>query len=658
MLSSRSILMLKITAIAALAVSVTVTAAPAQPTPIVYAARQLTPTQVSADVELMRQALEQVHAGYDRYVPRRVMDTAFARLGRRAATPMTDLELYREVALLLARIRCNHTKAEYPAALESFRTKTATHLPVRVRVFDKRMFVDTSAGNAIAHGTEIVSINGKATKDIVERLSRFAAIDGFTDFARAALLERHDELMGSDLDHYWPVEFGFASDWTFELTDAAGATRTTTLAPISFAAWSALSGDGKNIDFRTGTTLAIVNDTTARFTIRSFANYRRPISADSLYASTFAQLRRRGVKHLILDLRDNGGGSDDASNGLVKYLIDRPLQPTKAVRRRTILIDSTLSTALDTWGNRTAIFAPAESLFTRRADGWFAERSAVGVIQPSRDAFTGRVSVLVGRHNGSGATMLLAVLQEMGVRTGKLRLVGEETGGSAAGPTAGQILSLKLPNSGMRVRIPLERSDVNVSNPLFGMGAFPDVDGTQTIGDFRARIDRALVTARTTPWTPVRSPLAPTVGLMQGELEYRDYSDSSHRTIPSWSHMSPIGTTGAFRQRTVYDDGPGNTIYTTDVLHIVGNRWMEGDGAESGETGTPESTFRITSRRRTATGQQLVLLGKGMDDNKTVDFRFTVTLGDTIFNRVKEFRLPGQEYVWRHEYRYRRVAVK
>ncbi len=643
---------------AILAVAIPAPTAGAQAAAASYPAHTLSPSQISADVTLMRQALEQVHAGYDRYVPRRVMDTAFARLGRRAATPMTDLELYREVALLLARIRCNHTKAEYPAALESFRTKTATHLPVRVRVFEKRLFVDTSAGNAIAHGTEIVSINGTPTKDIVEKLSRFVAIDGFTDFARAALLERDNDLMGSDLDHYWPVEFGFAREWTFELNDAAGARRTTTLAPISFAAWSALSGDGRNIDFRTGTTLAMVNATTARLTIRSFVNYRTPVNADSLYASIFAQLSRRGVKHLILDLRDNGGGSDDASNGLVTYLIDRPLQPTTTVRRRTILIDSTLSAAFDTWGNRAEIFAPAESLFTKRADGWFAERSSLGTIQPSRDAFTGRVSVLVGRHNGSGATMLLAVLQEMGARTGKLRLIGEETGGSAEGPTAGQILFLKLPNSGMGIRIPLKRTDVNVRKALFGMGVFPDVDGTQTIGDFRARIDRALVAALATPWTPVRSPLAPLIGLMQGELEYRDYSDGSHRTIPSWSHISPIGTSGAFRQRTVYDDGPGNTIYSTDVLRMDGNRWLEGEGVESGEVGTPESTYRIASRRRVPSGEELVLLGTGMDDNKSVDFRFTVTLGDTIFNRVKEFRLPGQDYVWRHEYRYRRTATR
>jgi len=119
---------------------------------------------------------------------------------------MTDLELYREVALLLARVRCNQTKAEYPAALEALRSGNPTHLPVRVRVFGKPLFVEASAGGAIPRGTEIANINGITAADIVTRLSRHAAVDGFTDFSRAALLERDGDLMGSDLAHYWPVE--------------------------------------------------------------------------------------------------------------------------------------------------------------------------------------------------------------------------------------------------------------------------------------------------------------------------------------------------------------------------------------------------------------------------------------------------------------------
>jgi hypothetical protein len=618
----------------------------------------LSPAQAAADVALLRQALEQVHAGYDRYVPRYVMDTAFARLDRRLATPITGLQLYREVALLLAKIRCNHTKAEFPGALEQYREKVATHLPLRVRVFDKRIFVRVSAGNAIARGTEIVSINGVSASDIVTKLSRFAAVDGYTDFVRPALLERDADLMGSDLDHYWPVEFGFAARWDFVAKGRNGTMRSVRLAPITYGAWKALTGDTTPVDFANGTSIARLDDSTAKLTLRSFVNYRTPIDADSSYRTIFAQLAARRVNHLVIDLRGNGGGSDDAATGLVHYLTDRPVVPVRSVRRRTIRIDSTLAAAFDTWGDRAPIFTPDASLFTPQRDGWFTERAAPDTLRPAPSAFPGKVSVLVDRSNGSATTMLVAALQEIGARTGRLRLVGEETGGSAEGPTAGQILFLRLPNSGIRVRIPLKRSDVNVATFVPGLGVFPDVDGTETLADFRAGIDRALVTARTTPWRVAPSPLAPTIGLMRGELEYSDYSNGERVRLPTWVHTSPIGATGAFRQRTVYDDGPGKTIVSSDVVRVAGARWIEGAGAEDGQSTDAQTTLRIASRTRTADGELLMLRGTGMDDHKPVEFRYTVTLSDSSSTRLKEYRAVGTTaWLYRHEYRLRRPPV-
>lgn len=94
-----------------------------------YSTVTLTPAQTTADLALLRRALQDIHAGCDRYTPRRVMNTAFARIGRKAAAPMTNVAFCGEVALLLAKIRCNHTKAEYPAPRQAFRESVATHLP-------------------------------------------------------------------------------------------------------------------------------------------------------------------------------------------------------------------------------------------------------------------------------------------------------------------------------------------------------------------------------------------------------------------------------------------------------------------------------------------------------------------------------------------------
>jgi hypothetical protein len=147
------------------------------------------------------------------------------------------------------------------------------------------------------------------------------------------------------------------------------------------------------------------------------------------------------------------------------------------------------------------------------------------------------------------------------------------------------------------------------------------------------------------------------VGLMRGVLEYRDYGNGRRVTLPTAIHTAPIGATGAYRQRTIYDDGPGNTIYSSDVLRISGDRWLEDAGGDEGHVGAGQTVLRIISRQLTTDGTVLVLRGRGMDDEQTVEFRYTVTLGGTTLTRLKEFRRPGKRWAYRHEYRLRRAAT-
>ena len=398
------------------------------------------------------------------------------------------------------------------------------------------------------------------------------------------------------------------------------------------------------------------NDANAVLTIRSFVNYRKPVNADSLDRSRFAQLSKRHVKQLVIDLRDNGGGSDDASNALLPYLTDVPVQPVNASRRRTIGIAASLRKSFSTWGDGSTIFAPADSLFTRGSGGMFVERAAPERFRPAAERFTGRVSVLTGKRNASGATMLIAVLQQIGARTGRLRVIGEETGGSAHGPTAGQVLFLTLPSSDVHVRVPLKRADVNVTNAVSGFGVFPDIDATETLDDFRARRDVAMDAAIHIPWAKSSSPLSPIGGLMTGVLEYRDYQSGRRVLLPTWQHMSPMAERGAvraaaFRERVVYDDGPGNTIYSTNEIRVVGNPWIEGEAS-----GKPD-TLRIVARKVVGANTVFTLRGSGMDDNKPVEFRYTVTLGARVSKRLKEFRMPGGPWEYRHEYRFTRDST-
>ena len=132
------------------------------------------------------------------------------------------------------------------------------------------------------------------------------------------------------------------------------------------------------------------------------------------------------------------------------------------------------ATHIETW-DPAALDPPADR-FRELEEGWFellpdeSDRSAQWV-EPHEERFPGEITVLIGPGNSSGATHLLAKLDDAGVA----RMIGSPTGGSAEGATAGVLYFLRLPYTGIVVRIPWIRQYVDIASFTPGMGVEPDV---------------------------------------------------------------------------------------------------------------------------------------------------------------------------------------
>ena len=82
---------------------------------------------------------------------------------------------------------------------------------------------------------------------------------------------------------------------------------------------------------------------------------------------------------------------------------------------------------------------------------------------------------------------MLAKLKDLGRAT----LIGEQTGGSAEGTTAGVLFYLTLPESGIRARIPVLQDFNNVSTFTPNKGVVPDILAPTSFENFVAGIDPA-----------------------------------------------------------------------------------------------------------------------------------------------------------------------
>ncbi|MEM9374162.1 MAG: S41 family peptidase [Planctomycetota bacterium] len=457
-----------------------------------YPAREISGRDALSDIKLLERVLTTVHAGWGRYTSEDEMDAAFGRLRRAVRGGTTDADMYLEVSRLLELIRCDHTKAEYPDALRSWRESNRSFMPVRTHVFGGRLYAGTNRIDGMGEGDEILSINGVVTKRALGAVRGLISIDGNTEHARDAELTLSSEYMGSGLDTFMPLVFGWAETFEFVVRDSNGEERQASGRALTFDGFESMVRSGEPFvrDFKDAVSVERPGDGTALLRVDTFVNYRDPVDPDEVYGSIMSALNREGVEHLIVDLRRNGGGSNDAAESLFRHLIAEPVETEQFALVRTVPVPQDVKDAVNTW-DRSALEAERD-MFERAGNGmWRMRGGGAATMMPAPDHFRGRVTVLSSIANSSGSTMTIAGLQRAGIR-----VVGEPTGGSVEGPTAGILVFLKLPNSDINVRVPLIRSVTGLSPAEPGMGVVPDVPVDITAAGFFAGRDEVLEAAR------------------------------------------------------------------------------------------------------------------------------------------------------------------
>lgn len=649
-------MLLPYAAIAAMALIAPMVSAtqPLAPT-AVYQARIISAEDASADIALMRRGFETIHPGLYRYTSKKEIDAAFVRLQTAASRPITELDLHREIALTLANIHCDHTKAEMSDALTKYREVNPTHLPLRFRMIEGRMIVLSNDGQTSSPpvGSEILTVNGMTVSSLLLKLGKTVAYDGDTDQAIAAKLGDDSDLMGDDFNEYYPSLFGFPREWKIGWKKIGEATSAQSiLKPITFGNWIKLDApDGRyRNEFYKAITWRMAGKV-ARLKIDTLVNYRNPVQPTAFLGGFFKAMKNAGTDHLILDLRNNGGGSEDVSIALGRYLLDKPFVWSKPLRYKAVRFGD-LAQHIDTWGDREARFNPPMALFNQTPDGWFDRIPVLSMPEESDEMstvehqiaganrFAGKLTVLTGPRNGSGATRIIAQLKEKAGAT----IIGEESAGSAEGPTSGSVFLMTLPKSGLKVRIPEAWNRTNIKSWVPNRGVPVDHLVVPTLADFEAGRDRAVEVARDGP-IAVADPSALIAqalhGRWSGTLDYRDYRNDQRTTLPT------VLDSDGLTLNWTFDDGPGKTVRSSE-------RWSFDNAGQSLiiTSGGKRTRYRISELTSVGDGKgvTLVLDGEATENGNTVTARLILTKSGPKLRLTKMTRQVGELFLMRNSY--------
>jgi len=448
---------------------------------------------VLADIDLAEEAYARIHPGYTRYASEEDMASAWDALRTSAsdAGGLSVAELYLGVQDVLVGIRCDHTKAELPRPLADERKTQPVYLPIGWRWVEDRAIITAPNGiQDVLAGDEILKIDGRPIGQIVSEVAAYLPYDGHTEWSRNRQISDSREFMGGAVDHFGALLAWPESQARLSVQRGDQDAREVMVDRVSFTDFAALrDAAGSVANFKDAVEFEVTADGIAVLRIDTFVNYRDPVKPDDIYNPIFKQLSDENVGTLILDLRNNGGGSSDAQMELLSYLLDRRRALYTDMRVATLDLDD-LREHLWTWDSRA--LDPNPLGFSRNNDGTYSLRRFVSdelkQIRPKRHAFKGELVILTSDANSSASTTLAAFLAE---HRGAV-LVGEETGGSAEGPTAGLQFTLTLPESGITTSVPFIRYPTNISALRIGYGVKPDIEAPVTIDTLRNEADPAL----------------------------------------------------------------------------------------------------------------------------------------------------------------------
>ncbi len=425
------------------------------------------------DYTLLREILEAKHPSLYWYTPKEKMDEYFATYYNRISDSMTEQQFaWLSLAPLIEKIHCGHTSIGLSKAYGKWvQGKAIPAFPLYMKIWNDTMAVTGNMNykkdSSFKRGTLITSINGIPNKLLIKYMFEFLPEDGYAENVNYIRLS-------ANFPYYHRNIFGLSKNYEVTYLDSTGAEKKITV-PLFVPAKDSLKKDSiirkqkntepkekKNLQYRS---LEIDSaNTTAVITLNTFSegNLR------GFFRRTFREIKNKKINNVIIDLRSNGGGRVGTSTLLTKY-----------ISRQKFRVADTLYTpsrGIGPYGKyiKGGFLNSIEMLLISRKnkDGKYHMRYLEKhYYKLKNNNYTGKVYILTGGPTFSASAIFCNILKGQK----DIVLLGEETGGGWYGNNGIMIPDIKLPNTGVRVRLPLYRLVQYNHTTIKGTGVPPDV---------------------------------------------------------------------------------------------------------------------------------------------------------------------------------------
>lgn len=467
----------------------------------------LSAQQLQEDFAAFKQTLMTIHPAIYRYNTPADLETKFAEFEVKLKQPMSESGFFILISQFLNKLKCGHTYTNFynqDNKLKDRLFNQRTYLPFYFQIVDGKFIITNNASSkSIAIGSEISKINGIAVKEIIDKLLTVTKADGSSTLEHrisSIALSRNEAESYALFDWYFPLFFPLEDEvYTIEAIDFA------TKKPTKFQILAMTKTErtleiakryGATPTYDDGWKFEIHGGKTGYLKIDNSITWRlKTVKFKEFLADAFAELRTKNIKHLIIDLRGNGGGSMDVGFELSRYLTKQKLPPYAQSRRlvRNVNGQPELLKNISTYSDeliqalKNGVPAP---LFRKFDDQYFEiiSRESFPAVEPYANNFQGQAFIIADSSNASATFQFLDYAQQHNLA----KIVGQVSGGNKQGINGGNYFFLKLPNSKIEIDIPVYfQAPFQIQKD---QGVIPDVIVKRTASDIGNKFDREMDT--------------------------------------------------------------------------------------------------------------------------------------------------------------------
>ena len=448
--------------------------------------------ELQSDFSLLRQILEKKHPSLYWYTPKDSMDHFFEKGYKDISDSMTELQFgWKIVAPLTHKIHCGHTSFSMSKGWDHFvKNKRIPGLPLYMKVWSDTMVVTNNLSrkdSVLRKGTLITGINGIPNKMLIPQMFNYMAEDGYADNVNFIRLS-------SSFPYFHRNIFGISKNYTIQYLDTLGISRKISLpvfVPVvdSSQKLKELTNGIKIPKFsrqdRLNNLRSLTIDSGAHLAILSLTSFSKG-HLRRFFRRSFRTLRVSGIRNLAIDIRGNGGGEISNYVLLTKYIRNTPFKVADTAMAAAKGLHPFTKYIKQGFINSIGMF-----LFTgkKRENNYHFGYWERHIITPKeKNHFNGNVYVLINGLTFSASTLFCNSIKGQP----NVTLVGEETGGGWYGNSGILIPDIVLPNSRIRVRLPLFKLVQYQHASIKGTGVPPDIFVRPTIPDIRNNIDRKM----------------------------------------------------------------------------------------------------------------------------------------------------------------------